>query len=303
MKKILLLMLIQLMLCLGVLAQSTTGTRYLKPANYQKKVTTVVSGISRNYYSLNAENASVISVKGPGNLVVMTRGRFIPGQTDNINYELVYTLDGGESVSVKISNIKRSTKATYLNGTLGVPGDLQKLEIALERGDHIIEFRIKENAPPVAAQYAFTPTKEKKQVWVEYSPLQPSEPLDLITKETTAVYYRFSAEKPVKVQVNGPTELRVLTRLEFQYQMQGRIDYRVQEKENSRVMKTYLLSSVRSEITEYKDNKDLIPGKACEFVIDVPAGKHVYEIIPLDNDKKTLLVRFLLPKKDVKLEN
>jgi hypothetical protein len=303
MKKYLLLMLVQLMVYSGVQAQATNGTRYLKPTNYQKRVTTIVSTISRNYYSLSAESASVISVKGPGNLKVLTRGRFIPSQGDKISYEIDYTIDGGEQVSAKMSDVIRSTKATYLNGTLGVPSDLKTIEIDLERGDHIIEFKLKGNTPPVAAQYAFTPTKEKKKVWVEFSPLQPSEPVDLITKETAVIYYRFSADKPVKVQVNGPTELRVLTRVEFQYQMQGRVNYRVQEKENDKVIRTYLLSSIRSDITEYKNNKELIPGKACEFVIDVPAGKHVYEIIPLDNDKKTLLVRFLLPKTDVKLEN
>jgi hypothetical protein len=37
-------------------------------------------------------------------------------------------------------------------------------------------------------------------------------------------------------------------------------------------------------------------------VIFVPEGKHVYEIIPLDKDKSSLLGRLLIPKKDVKLE-
>jgi hypothetical protein len=84
--------------------------------------------------------------------------------------------------------------------------------------------------------------------------------------------------------------------------MKGRIHYRVQVMESNTVINTYQLTSERSEITVYKDSKELIPGKACEFVINVPKGRHTYEIFPLDEDKSTLLGRLLLPKKDVKLE-
>jgi hypothetical protein len=303
MKKLQLLMLIFTLLCPGLQAQSTVKSRHLKPSNFQKKVITIVSGKSRNYYSLNASAASVISVKGPGNLRVLTRGRLVPGKTGKIAYEIVYTLDGGQQKSFKTSDAVRSTKATYTIDSLGVPGSLKEFEIVLGHGDHTIEFKLKDNLVPVAAQYIFVPAKEKKQEWTAFSPVLPSEPVDLVTKETSVSYYRFSQEKPVRVEINGPTELRVLTRVEFQYQMQGRVNYRVQVKETGKVLNTYQLSSTRSDVTEYKDNKDLIPGKACEFAIDVPSGKHVYEIIPLDKDKNSLLSRFLLPKKDVKLTN
>ena len=100
----------------------------------------------------------------------------------------------------------------------------------------------------------------------------------------------------------GPTQLRVLTRIENHYHMKGRIHYRVQVKEDSRIVNTYQLSSRRSEITMYRENTELIPGKACEFVINVPKGKHIYEVTPLDKDKSTVLGRILFPEKDVSNE-
>jgi len=155
----------------------------------------------------------------------------------------------------------------------------------------------------VATRYKFTPAKAKKQEWIAFCPKRPSEPVDLFSRESTVNYYRFSSTKTLKVEINGPTELRVLTRIENHYNMKGRIHYRVQVKENNEVINTYQLSSRRSEVAMYKDNSELIPGKACEFVIDVPKGRHTYEVLPLDKDKNTLLGRFLLPKKDVKLIN
>jgi hypothetical protein len=173
----------------------------------------------------------------------------------------------------------------------------------LGRGHHTIEFLLGGKKHAVAARYKFTKRKNKKQEWITYSPLQPSEPVDLIAREQSVHYYRFSMGKPLRIEINGPTQLRVLTRIENHFNMKGRIHYRVQVKEKGDILNTYQLSSRHSEIAVYKNDKTLIPGKACEFVINVPRGRHSYEILPLDKDKTTLLGRCLIPKKDVKLSD
>jgi len=303
MKKIPIVLLVLILSYSGVLAQSTKKTKVLKPEVFTKRVTHIVAEKSRNYYSLSTEEFSKISVRGPGKLRAITRGRFAPGQDGSINYEILYYINGGELEKVKESGVRRSSKTTYQNSALGVPGELKDFEIELDRGYHTIEFKLKEKEPPVAVRYIFIPTKAKKQEWITFSPVQPSEPVDLISNEVIVKYNRFSMEKPLKVEINGPTQLRVLTRIENHYQMKGRIHYRLQVKEKGKVINTYQLSSRRSEIAVYKSDKELIPGKACEFVINVPKGRHIYEIFPLDKDKSTVLGRFLLPEKDVKLED
>jgi len=299
MKKIQFVCLILFLLSMGVMAQSGGKPKYLKPTNFQKRVATVTSGKTRNYYSLHTVKPSVITVNGPGKLRVISRGRFKPATGDKIKYEIFYTVDAGARKSALVNAAERSKNATYVNGTLGVPAQNREFEIVLERGTHTIEFLLKDSIVPVAVRYVFVPSKPKKQEWMAFSPLQPSEPVDLISKESTVTYYRFSDGKPLKIEVNGPAELRVMTRLEMQYQMKGKIDYRVQVKENNMVLNTYQLSSDRSEMAAYKDRKDVVPGKAREFVIDVPKGKHVFEIN--SPDKNTVLGRIMLPKKDVKL--
>lgn len=302
MKKTHLILLPLLLLYSFIMAQSGGKSKYLKPTNFQKKITTIVSGKTRNYYSLSAVDPSIITVQGPGILKVMTRGQFKPGDANVMKYEVLYTINGGEQKSIPVNAIERSKKATYSDGTLGVPGELNTFEIELLRGNQTLEVKLKDNTCNVASRYIFAPVKEKKQEWLAFSPVIPSEPVDLISRETTAGYYRFSMEKPLKVEIIGPTELRVLTRTENHYQMKGRINYRVQVKENGIVLNTYQLSSKLSEIAVYKDEKELIPGTASELVIYVPKGKHLYEILPLDKDKSTLLGRLLIPKKDIILE-
>ena len=302
MKNIFLSFLILVLMVSNLLGQTSTKSRYVKPTVYQKRVTTIVSEKTRYYYSLNNTTPSTINIQGPGKLRIITRGRFVSGEGKKIEYKVLYNIDGSSENIIEFSGVERSSKATYLVGSLGSPGQLQDFEIDLGRGNHTIEFYLDESSIPVATRYLMIPSKKKKQDWIAFSPKLPSEPVDLITRESTVNYYRFSNHNPLKVDIVGPTELRVLTRIENHYQMKGRIHYRIQVKEENNVINTYQLSSRRSEITSYKNDNELIPGKACEFVINVPSGQHTYEISPLDKDKNSLLGRFLLPEKDIKLE-
>jgi hypothetical protein len=183
-----------------------------------------------------------------------------------------------------------------------VPGIGRNIILELGLGEHTIELWCGTKTPEVAARYLFTKTKERKIEWVTLSPMYPKEPVDLVSRENVIHYFRFSQNKPLRVKINGPTILRVLNRMENHYYMKGRINYRLQVKEDGEVKHTYLLSSVRSEITSYKKEGTKIPGKAKEIDINVPGGTHIYEIIPLDKDKKTILGRILFPKNDIKLE-
>lgn len=271
----------------------------LKPTNNRDELITIISGKTRSYYSLDRKKPSTISLRGPGKLRVITRGRFVPGEAETITYRLLFRVDGGEQQFAEFKNVKRSKLAHYQNGSLGDPGLLEDFHIYLGRGFHSIELNLDNGSIPVAARYLFTSEKEEKRNWISFCPLQPSEPVDLITRETITHYYRFSLQNPLRAKVIGPTELRVFTRVENQYQMKGRVHYRIQVIENGEVINTYQLNSRRSQVTIYKKEKDLVPGKAREFIIHVPEGEHAYEIIPLDKDKKTMLGRFFLPEEDL----
>lgn len=303
MNKVIIILLLSALTCTGLIAQSGKKSRVLKPSNYTRKVTTVINDKARSYYSLDTEKTSIITVQGPGRLRVLTRGRFGPNQSEKISYEIIYRINGGEWQKTEIKNVGKSKEASYKKTSLGTPGIGKDFEIELGRGYHNIELKLATKEFPVATRYLFTKTKAKKREWIAYSPLQPTEPINLISREDIYTYYRFTPEKPLKVEVNGPTQLRILTRVEYHYQMKGRIHYRLQVNEKGKVISTYQLSSRRSEVAAYETNKELIPGKAREFVINVPKGRHTYEVIPLDKDKDHLLGRILLPKKDVKIRD
>jgi len=281
-----------------VQAQTAHKPRYLKPLKAQKSIPVRIAGKNKHYYPVNSTESSVIIVSGPGKLQVLTRGRFTAETKGKLKYTLLYSVDGGKQKSISETAVPRSEKASFPESPSDFPAQLQTFEIQLGPGSHTLEFKLRDNTVQVAARYKFTPVNTRKKDWLPFSPMQPSEPVDLVTKEEIVKYYRFSATNPLKIEVTGPTKLQLLSRFENHFQMKGAILYRLQIKEKGKVLNTYQLSNRTSGITVYKNNEKLIPGKASEIMINVPKGSHIYEIIPLDQDKNTLLGRVLIPKKD-----
>lgn len=273
----------------------------VRPHGKSSPVDVVVKGKAREYYMLSSKSPATLLVRGPGELHVVTRAKFTPKGKASADYTVWYVVDGGERQEIACDDVRRSRDATFKDGTLGVPGGSRDFTITLGRGDHTIALTASADGPQVCARFLFAPTRAKKRRWVAMSPLSPMEPVDLIAGESSVHYYRFTCDKPMKLEVNGPTELRVLTRVENNYDMKGRANYRIQVKQDGNVLNTYMLSSIRSETTVYKDDPKHVPGKAREIGIEVPKGRHVYEIVPMDPDKCTLLGQVLFPQKDVSL--
>ena len=277
-----------------------SNTKIIKPKNAASKTTIIIWGKSRTYYPLTFGHSTVVTVNGPGTLKIITRERI---QSHNpLDYSIYYSINGERKNNVDFSNVHKDNKASFKDSKLGLPGRAGIFSLELGRGENTIEFWRGNEKPLIDVRFLFTETKEKRIKWVSMSPLFPNEPVSLVTNEEVYTYYRYTENKPLKIKVNGPTTLRVLNRIENHYQMKGRINYRIQVKEDKKVKNTYLLSSVRSDVTVYKKGCGKTPGKANEILITVPGGTHLYQISPLDKDKNSVLARILFPKKDVKLK-
>lgn len=279
-----------------------SNTKVLKPKNANSKTTIIISGKNINYYPVKFDNPIIVTAKGPGTLKIITRAQIFSQTQNPLDYAVFYRINGTQKIDANFKSIKRDSKTKFKDESLGFPGTGENIIIELTRGENTIElWRAAEN-PVLYARFLLTEIKEKKINWVSMSPMFPNEPVSLVTNEEAVTYYRYSEKKPLKIKVIGPTTLKVLSRIENHYQMKGRINYRFQVKEDGTVKNTYQLSSVRSDVTVYKNGGGKTPGKANEIVITVPGGTHIYEVSPLDKDKNSILARILFPKKDVKLK-
>lgn len=278
----------------------SSKSKVIKPKNAGAEVTILVSNKKSLYHKLLNSEPAFVSVKGPGKLKIITRGFLSAANTKKNNISVFYSINGGEKIKVNFKNLKPDKNAGFENESLGIPSTGENIIVELSRGEHTIEFWNGGENAQICSRFLFTEIKEKKTDWVSLSPDFPDQPVSLVTYEDVVTYYRYSESKPLLIKITGPTVLRVLNRFEFDYQMKGNINYRIQVKENKKIKNTYMLCSYRSEITRYKRDGKRIPGKANEIVISVPAGEHFYEIIPLD--RNSVLAKILFPKKDIRLE-
>jgi len=273
-------------------------TKIIKPKNYNKKVTVLISGKKRTYYEVSDEKYTILQVRGPGKLRILTRA-VIKKNEDKVNYKLIYKLNGLDEQIAEFNNVSKSVKSSFKNSSYSYPGMRKDIELTLKRGENSIQLRVLNSGLRVVTRIIFEPRKVEKENWISYSPASANEVVELITKEEISYYYRFSKKQPLKIKIIGPTELRILTRFENNYKMKGRINYRIQVASDNNVLNTFLLSSKRSVITYYKDSPELLPGKAREIYIKVDEGIHTFLIYPLDEDKGTVLGKVLFPEKDI----
>jgi hypothetical protein len=271
------------------------------PADCQSTVPIFVSGKDRPYVPLSTKKTELITVKGPGELRIVTRLRFRPKTTDKQRYTMFIRVDGGAEKEVAFKDVERSRTAMFRDGTLGVPGRLMDHDLRLGRGYHNIEIRAGQNPSQIFYRHVYTPKKARRRSWVPLTPLEAPEMVELIARETIVPYFRNPAGAPFLIEVIGPTELRIFTRIENTHEMRGRIHYRLQVRDGGQVINTFQLSSRRSDIASYRKNDVLVPGRAAEVVIPITEGRHRLEIQPLDHNKATILARFMLPRDDLSL--
>jgi hypothetical protein len=296
--KILFLTLILFIISVQCLA--APKTKVLIPKKAKSSISINISGKSLNYYPTSVDEASILTVRGPGKLKIITRGNLNSKNNKVLNYVVHYRINGGEKIKADFNNVKSDINSYFDDTSLGFPTVGENINVELSRGENTVEVWSGSANPKICFRTLFTEIKEKKIDWVKISPMYPNEPVSLVTNEDVVSYFRYSSSKSLKIKVTGPTVLRVLNRVEFDYKMKGKINYRIEVKEDKKVKNTYMLCTDRSDISRYKNDGKKTPGKANEIVINVPAGTHTYKLLPLD--KYTVLARILFPKKDITLE-
>ncbi|MEI6851437.1 MAG: hypothetical protein WCL06_01290 [Bacteroidota bacterium] len=248
-----------------------------------------IKGNLLTYYALSRDSATHISVKGPGKLTLTTFARFTRESPDSISYTVVYKIDNTDVRAFTANKVIRAGRDVYIQAVEDKPSTVKTFSIKVKPGVHDYDFLMLYKSPQVDLRYKFVPDSVIE--WKDKSSLNDSSQVDIkIDKLSTKSYYRFSAESPQTFKVKGPTSLRVITRLEFNYTMQGLISYRVSVKRNDTIIGTYKLEGFPSQEAQYANNRKLIPGSVQEFFLDVPAGDNSYEFTLLDK-KFTSLIR------------
>ncbi len=113
--------------------------------------------------------------------------------------------------------------------------------------------------------------------------------IEIVTKKTET-YSILTKTEPISWTVEGPTYLRVYTRIPWPNDVKGSVSYKIILQKNEVEEKMVTLESEVSKVTKDKLGRPL--SKWRSFYIEVPEGKNTYKIIYWSSPKDTILLKF-----------
>ncbi len=269
----------------------------LRPQNSRRQKVEV-EGKVRSYYELDASHAAEFELNGPAEIKIYSRvpyERRVKGK----RYSFTYTVDGENAKTLRHS-IARSRTAR-------LQGEGAKLSVSRDDvikigpGTHRVRIELGEGA-------AETVYLRMRKQYV--NPIPRGQNIDIVphihkgirnvvVHESSVPYYALRTGEDIKVNVIGPTFMKVIARLDWNTTMSGRQRYMIKAFEDGKLKNTYVLESQRSDVAEYDEKRDSVPGKGDVFYIEVPEGRHEYTLQFKDSGREVNM-RCLIPRSSLK---
>lgn len=272
--------------------KATVSGKYknLKPIETTGRKTEMIIGSKRRYYTLSKKKRTLVVTDGPGKLYVYARLKTNKSNKMAIKYvrdqKLVKTLvrDSLKSISSALYTSKEKTDRL---------SKLQKFVLKIPAGKH--EFEFFESNKYSSTDVYFEYIRELPKKWKDVSlPTEKTVQLKSVKTQKPRDYYRVDNEKTISIEVMGPTQIRIMSRVEFEYHMHSNVQATLMVYEGDKQVKAFKFSSKRSKKMEYVSDDDHIPGTLNKMYLEVPEGKHTYKL-KVDNGGKSVLTRFSEP--------
>ncbi|MFZ5433104.1 MAG: hypothetical protein ACOZB3_04940 [Calditrichota bacterium] len=301
-RKSIALLAVTILLCSAAMAAKSGGMEYLTPTAFDRTAEVLVSGKLRTYYLLEAGTKVEVQVQGPSQLLILSRG--VSAQpSDPLKYEFL-ALRKKSRKAISITQTSRTTDKVVFSGDMeGNIGYSRKKYLDVPKGDHTYTFYLPKNSTDriliriAAVTNAFTSGTPV----VAMTPTEFTTQVDVVAREETATYYRIGTGYTVALDLIGPATLKVLSRIEFDANMNGKQKWRVRVTEDGKVKGTYSLAARKSTVTAYREPSSMVASRAETFFVEIPEGSHRYEFV-LPENHRTVLMKFLLPKSQLERE-
>jgi hypothetical protein len=267
----------------------------VEPARYAERISITVQGRDRGYHSGTESSPVEFHVVGPATIRVLARIEL--GMRGTARPFTVYAgLDGGKPRAHSF-RAGRSADAGFRDDPDQPLSRSCSFYVTVERGVH--RCRVWGDAPRGKIWLrALSAERPKQSRSVAYWPKKWADVVTLIVREQEYKYYRATADQPVELEILGPTTIEVRSRFEFDFATKGIHDYRMQVLEDGALKRSYAFSSRRSHVCVYRDQLELVPGRANKFHLTVGRGRHVFTFVPQARPDPSLgvLLRFFVPR-------
>ncbi|MFH0765791.1 MAG: hypothetical protein V2A61_05165 [Calditrichota bacterium] len=266
-----------------------------------EKISLKVNNKNLSYWELGTKTPVTVKVTGPTRIKLYTRATLPENRKEGL-YGIVAHRDGKNRSYIgratdEQNNVSNSKKTKQKIGAA------RAIYFKVPAGDHEYTFSLpKEAKNSVYIRIYSESQKAPKASYIAYLPQKFPEEVRIYVKETEYIYYRSVKDKPVELEIIGPTRLRGIARLEFDHSMRGAKTFRVQAREGDKVLFTKPFTTDVSGAASYNKPNDKVIGKGENFYITVPEGKHKI-VVDTPDAGLSVLFRFYIPQKDLGNEN
>lgn len=260
-----------------------------------------IKGNKRVYNRVSQDQPLEVEFIGPRKVLVHIRNGFTPSQQEAKEYRVNVLMDE-HNYDEFVFRTRPSRFAVFQDQNENMHmGNLRRFMVEVPEGRHLIKFfqAASGSQEPVYLRLFTSENLSKSSKRVAMSPDEYDEVITLIYQEKENSYYRMNSEKPVKLSVVGPTDLKVITRLEFNRRMKGKHSYQIQIYEDEQLIQTRQYRTYKSDVASYHEVSSLSPGRSRSFLISIPKGKHVYALKPVTPQNESVIVKILIPQKDI----
>lgn len=280
-----------LILLAGLAGGEFLSAELLKPAvGGADKEILIISSKRRLYYTVSEEGL-VYEVNGPRRLEFISRRVVNNKRKRSHPFDYRIVIDGSDTVAVRHGYLvdRRIRSVQHPNHYVTYSGNYF---INLPDGKHRVEIITgdRSNGPVLVRVVGkeFAAAGGKK---TNLAPTVHQSALHLVTNSHELAYYELSQAVPLQVVSTGPGLLRITSRLAFESWMGGEEIYRIKVREGNKILGTYFFTTERSTAATVREQPEWVPAKWRSCEIEVPEGRHTYDISLLEKDRQ-VLVRF-----------
>jgi hypothetical protein len=254
-----------------------------------------IEGKDRLYFRVESGETATVQVRGPGEVKCYVRAVAGDAGSATIKYSVVIS-EGDHRL--KTVETETAPSAMKWKGSSELAAKSRSFTLRIPDGDHrlTIAFASKD-AKAAGIRYVFRETPEHSA----QLPLHATgkrESVILLVKEKPLDYYVADQQSPVKVEVIGPTRLRVVSRLVYPSGARGSQRYTIKLERDGESLPDKTLETTKSSVVECESHPDWIIGKSKSFYVEVPKGTHVIMLRPANADSPGVALRFSIPKED-----
>ncbi len=275
---------------LWVLAPLILWGQVIKPQEPRQSREILLIQGKRRIYHFTKNKELVYQVHGPATLKLYSRAVALSRKGDSeVSYSFEVTVDQSPPRQIKHQTRLSGIRSSQHPNHRYTRASLDYFQVG--DGVHTIRVRRKESPGPLLFRLVKHSQGKKSRRRLKAQILAPADTAYILIGQKRLPYFKVTPEKPLLLEVEGPKTIELLSRLALEYWMNGAQDYRLQIRDNGRLVGTYHYSTTSSDTATVEGHEELVPGKWRTCRLQLKSGSHRLKISLLDSNRQ-VFVRF-----------